>query len=104
MYLERLNCFVIIDTREDWGCEEGADVVLVLRGTYFYRPDRRNKTALYIMWNISHPDKITIDEYNLYDVVCIASDYYAEIIRNQVKVPVFPLYNVLIQSCFFSSR
>ena len=28
-YLERLNCFVIIDTREDWGCEEGADVVLV---------------------------------------------------------------------------
>ena len=39
-YLERLNCFVIIDTREDWGCEEGADVVLVLRGTYFYQIGR----------------------------------------------------------------
>ena len=100
-YLERLNCFVIIDTREDWGCEEGADVVLVLRGTYFYRPDRRNKTALYIMWNISHPDKITIDEYNLYDVVCIASDYYAEIIRNQVKVPVFPLLQCTDTELFF---
>ena len=34
-YLERLGCHVIIDAREDWGCEEGADVVLVLRGSFF---------------------------------------------------------------------
>ena len=100
-YLERLNCFVIIDTREDWGCEEGADVVLVLRGTYFYRPDRRNKTALYIMWNISHPDKVTIDEYNLYDVVCIASDHYTEKIKNKVKVPVFSLLQCTDTEVFF---
>ena len=54
-----------------------------------------------MMWNISHPDKITIDEYNLYDVVCIASDYYAEIIRNEVKVPVFPLLQCTDTELFF---
>ena len=41
--LEQLNCYVILDAREDWGCEEGADVVVALRGHFFYRPDRRNK-------------------------------------------------------------
>ena len=53
-YLERQNIYAIIDNRQDWGCDEGADVVLVLRGKYFYRPDRRNEKCLYIMWNISH--------------------------------------------------
>lgn len=90
-YLERKNICVIIDTRQDWGCEEGADVILVLRGNYPYRPDRRNEKGLYIMWNISHPDMITKEEYELYDVICVASRYYAEQLRAKVKVPVEPL-------------
>lgn len=90
-YLERLNCYVVIDTREDWGCEEGADVVLVLRGCNFYRPDRRNKKTIYIMWNISHPDMISTAEYNLYDIVCVASNHFAKELKLQVKVPVIPL-------------
>lgn len=77
-YLERKGRYVILDTRQDWGCDEGADVVLVLRGKYFYRPDRRNKKCLYIMWNISHPDQVSKAEYELYDVVCAGSRYFAE--------------------------
>ena len=90
-YLERQNIYVIIDTRQDWNCEEGADVVLVLRGKYFYRPDRRNEKCLYIMWNISHPDMISKAEYELYDVVCVGSRYMAEKLKKEVKVPVVPL-------------
>lgn len=90
-YLECLDCHVIIDHREDWGCEEGADVVLVLRGCFFYRPDRRNKECIYIMWNISHPDMVTAEEYELYDIVCVGSRHYAAKLKSQLSVPVFPL-------------
>lgn len=90
-YLERLGCYVVIDAREDWGCEEGADVVLVLRGCFFYRPDRRNKKCIYIMWNISHPDMVTPEEYELYDIVCVGSRHYAARLQNHLSVPVFPL-------------
>lgn len=77
-YLERQNIYAIIDNRQDWGCDEDADVVLVLRGKYFYHPDRRNEKCLYIMWNISHLDMISKAEYELYDVVCAASRHMAE--------------------------
>lgn len=90
-YLERLGCHVIIDAREDWGCEEGADVILVLRGSFFYRPDRRNKECIYIMWNISHPDMVTAEEYELYDIICVGSRHYAAKLKSQLSVPVFPL-------------
>lgn len=90
-YLERQNVYAIIDNRQDWGCEEGADVVLVLRGKYFYRPDRRNTKCLYVMWNISHPDMISKAEYELYDVVCVGSRHLAEELKDKVNVPVVPL-------------
>lgn len=100
-YLERLNIYVILDTREDWGCESGADVVLALRGCLLYRPDRRNEKCLYIMWNISHPDRVTPEEYELYDVVCVGSRYYAEELQKKVSVPVLPLLQCTDTELFF---
>lgn len=90
-YLERQNIYAIIDNRQDWGCDEEADVVLVLRGKYFYHPDRRNEKCLYIMWNISHPDMISKAEYELYDVVCVGSRHMAEELKDKISVPVVPL-------------
>lgn len=99
--LEQLNCYVILDPREDWGCEEGADVVVALRGHYFYRPDRRNKKCLYIMWNISHPDLVTKEEYELFDVVCVGSRHYATQLAEKLSVPVFPLLQCTDTSVFY---
>lgn len=90
-YLDRLGIYTVLDCREDWGCEIDADVVLVLRGKNFYHPDRRNKKTLYIMWNISHPDMLTKEEYQLYDVICVASRKYAKELSEQLTVPVLPL-------------
>ena len=90
-YLEKLGCYVLIDLRQNWNCPGEADVVLVLRGPRLYRPDRRDKKAVYIMWNISHPDQISHEEYELYDIVCVASEYYAEILKKQLSVPAYPL-------------
>ena len=100
-YLERKNIYVQIDTRQDWGCDEEADVVLVLRGNHFYRPDRRNGKTIYIMWNISHPDMISRAEYELYDIVCVGSRYYAQKLKDQVNVPVEPLLQCTDTELFF---
>lgn len=103
-YLDRLGVYTVVDTREDWGCEEDADVVLVLRGCHFYRPDRRNARCLYIMWNISHPEMITPEEYELYDVVCVSSNYYAECLQEKVKVPVLPLLQCTDTELFYPAE
>ncbi|MDO5136624.1 MAG: glycosyltransferase [Eubacteriales bacterium] len=100
-YLDRLGVYTVIDTREDWGCDEDADVVLVLRGRRFYRPDRRKEHCLYIMWNICHPEMVTKEEFELYDVVCVSSRHYAAILKEQLKVPVFPLLQCTDTELFY---
>lgn len=100
-YLDRMGIFTIIDMKEDWNCEENADVVLVLRGCHFYRPDRRNEKCVYVMWNISHPEMVTMEEYQLYDIVCVGSLHYAEELKKKLAVPVFPLLQCTDTELFY---
>ena len=99
--LEKLGIYTVVDLHEDWGCPETADVVLVLRGSHFFRPDRRNSRCVYIMWNISHPDWVTDEEYNLYDIVCVGSIRYANILRERLTVPVYPLLQCTDTEMFY---
>ena len=100
-YLDRMGMYTIIDLKEDWGCEEDADVVLVLRGCEFYRPDRRNTKCLYMMWNISHPEMVTVEEYQLYDVVCVGSLHYAKELQKMLTIPVVPLLQCTDTELFY---
>lgn len=102
--LEKRGVYVAVDTRKDWGCESGADVVLVLRGCLNYRPDRRNTKCLYIMWNISHPDMVMKEEYELYDVVCVGSRHYADKLKEELSVPVLPLLQCTDTELFYPSE
>lgn len=102
--LEKNGLYVVIDTREDWGCETRADVVVVLRGCETYRPDRRNKKCIYLMWNISHPNDITVEEYELYDAVCVASAHHAECLRRKLRVPVFELLQCTDTDLFYPAE
>lgn len=99
--LQRNGIYVLVDTSEDWGCESGADVVLVLRGLFSYHPDRRNNKCLYIMWNISHPDMVTDEEYQLYDVICVGSYHYANKLKERITIPVIPLLQCTDTEIFY---
>lgn len=81
--LIKLGYDVIIQTLDEWynGKDSDCQVVLVLRGLSKYEP--RSK-ALHLMWNISHPMKVTVDEYNSYDHVFIASQLWTEEIRSSI--------------------
>ena len=103
-YLDRMGMYTIIDLHEDWDCEVNADVVLVLRGCEFYRPDRRNTKCLYIMWNISHPEMVTQEEYQLYDIVCVGSRHYARELQAKLTVPVYPLLQCTDTELFYPDQ
>ncbi len=81
--LKALGHFVRIDLLDSWDCKESLsdDVVIVLRGLSEYKP---RKDQINIMWNISHPDKISDSEYDGYDLVFVASSLYAKSLQERL--------------------
>ena len=88
--LEKIGHRCFVDCLDVWDTPESAraDVIIVLRGLSRYKPKRGQLT---LMWNISHPDKISIDEYNEYDHVFVASNDYAKTLSTRVNAPVSSL-------------
>lgn len=89
-YLERIGKNVIVQAYEEWDDDADADVVIVLRGHRCYTPNRDRKNCVYIMWVLSHPDKISDDEYNSYDLLCIGTikKEFIQSLQQKVNVPI----------------
>lgn len=95
---EKNNYDVVIHTVSQWDEMDNSDVVLVLRGLKRYKPKQHQYN---IMWNISHPDLVTIEEYNEYDHVFIASDNWANELKNKLNVPVESLLQCTDPELFY---
>lgn len=61
------------------------DVVIVLRGLSAYKP---RPGQLSILWNISHPDQVSYEEYEQYTYVYVASTSYTTLLHEIVRCPV----------------
>ncbi len=72
----------------EWDEPFGGGTVIVLRGLSVYRPKLQHRN---LMWNISHPDDVTPEEYEGYDGVFVASAAWAEHLKPLLRVPVRPL-------------
>lgn len=85
--LENEGYYVLLQILPEWNNNAGleCDAVIVLRGLSRYKPKPHQ---INIMWNISHPDKVTLEEYEEYDKVFIASELWADKVSKQVSVPV----------------
>lgn len=88
--LERLGHKVRIDFLEDWNKHSvnSTDVTLVLRGLSTYEP---KPSEFSILWNISHPDQISYEEYCRYKVIYVASSSYAALLSKILERPVYSL-------------
>ncbi|CAG0878766.1 unnamed protein product [Cyprideis torosa] len=86
-YFERIGYMVVLQILPEWnnGDSDDCDVVIVLRGLSVYTPKSHQ---INFMWNISHPDKVQIEEYNQYDKVYIASEFWAGELSKKLSVPV----------------
>ena len=78
---EKQGHCVRIDFLEDWYKYDNhlTKIVIVLRGLSKYKPE---KGQINILWNISHPDKVTYQEYEDYDIVYLASYSYTNLLKN----------------------
>ena len=97
---EKLGFNVVIHEKENWyKNKENSDITIVLRGLTNYEP---NLSTINILWNISHPSMITINEFEKYDIVFISSIKYANKISAQVNTIVKPLLQCTDPTIFFT--
>ena len=73
-------------SHENWYNISTAGYTIVLRGVRPYYPAYKDDRK-YIMWNISHPAEVTIEEYKLFDYVFFASEYMKEMYDGKLDVP-----------------
>lgn len=85
--LQNIGFHVLLQVLSEWDNDEGmeCDAVIVFRGLSRYK---LKSHQVNIMWNISHPDIVSLEEYEEYDKVFIASELWADKIRKQVSVSV----------------
>lgn len=85
--LEGLGFRVLIQIEPEWYSRKGDsyDAVIVFRGLHRYKP---KSYQVNILWNISHPDQVSLEEYESYDHVFVASRFWAEHIASQISKPV----------------
>ena len=97
---ERQGHSVRIDILPEWETPKayGDDVAIVLRGLSTYNPKPYH---INLMWNISHPDKVSVHEYEQYDRVFVASQQYAEKLNKELTVPVQPLLQCTDPDVFY---
>lgn len=97
---EKKGLNVLIHERQNWYNDENqVDIVLVLRGLVRYNPKQEH---INIMWNISHPDLITNEEYSDFDIVFICSETYANKISNKINTIVKPLLQCTDPEVFYN--
>ncbi|PAB59157.1 CgeB family protein [Anaeromicrobium sediminis] len=100
---ERKNWKVLIQIYPEWNTRDdnGYDVAIVLRGIRKYSPNRKHFN---IMWNISHPNDITIREYNEYDYVFVASNIWSNYISSLCDVKVEPMLQCTDPELFYPQK
>ncbi|NEQ74834.1 MAG: tetratricopeptide repeat protein [Okeania sp. SIO2C9] len=100
---EILGHSVRIDILPEWETPKsfGDDVAIVIRGLSRYQPKSYH---INLIWNISHPDKVELAEYEEYDHIFVASYSYAEELQKQIKVPVQTLLQCTDQNLFYPDK
>lgn len=96
---EKRGFKVVIHELQNWYREDdNEDIVIVLRGLSKYNP---NPKHINIMWNISHPEVISLEEYNSYDIVFISSVKYANEMDKKLDTVVKPLLQCTDPDVFY---
>lgn len=78
---EKIGHHAGVDTADAWYAHQAQeDVVLAIRGRHRVKTD---PGKINIMWIISHPDRIPDEEFADYDHVAVASDVYAQVLKDR---------------------
>ncbi|MGH1349360.1 MAG: CgeB family protein [Methyloligellaceae bacterium] len=100
--LVKIGHIVRLDILPDWysAQSEADDIVLVLRGREKYTPSEKH---INLMWNICHPDEISMSEFNEYDHVFISSETFLSELEKKTETPVTSLLQCSDQTIFYKT-
>jgi GT2 family glycosyltransferase/spore maturation protein CgeB len=98
--LRRRGHRCLIQILQEWEDDEGleCDVALVIRGLSRHLP---KPGQLNVLWAISHPDELSGEECDGYDLVCVASEPFATLLRERTATPVLVLEQATDPALFF---
>jgi GT2 family glycosyltransferase len=98
--LRRLGHRWRIDVRSEWEAPPSSefDVVIHLLGRGVYRPV---PGQFNVLWLISHPETFSDVMADGYDLICVASERFAESVRGRVAAPVRVLEQATDPRVFF---
>jgi O-antigen biosynthesis protein len=85
--LRRRGHRCIVQVLDEWEEQAGLqyDVVVHLKGLSRYTP---KPGQFNVLWCISHPDGLSAQECESYDLVCVASERFAAELSKRIEVPV----------------
>jgi len=88
--LRRRGHRTLVQTLDEWEDEAGLrhDVVLHLKGLSRFHP---KPGQFNVLWSISHPEGLTGEECNGYDLIAVASPLFAAQLRERTRTPVIVL-------------
>ncbi len=88
--LRRRGHRVLVQTLDEWEDEQGLDydVVVHLKGLSRFHP---KPGQFNVLWSISHPEGLTGEECDGYDLVAVASPLFAERLRERTRTQVIVL-------------
>lgn len=89
-YLEKEGIYAIVQTYEDWYCDVGADVELVMGNLRDYHPDRRVPGRINVMWLVCHPENVPDEVADRYDLILVDSGPLAEQMKGRSKAKIEP--------------
>jgi glycosyltransferase involved in cell wall biosynthesis len=100
--LERRGHRARLEVLAEWDAPERppADVTIHLRGLWPYVP-RRTGDELSVLWNISHPDLLTVAECDAFDLVLTPSARHAEQLARSTSTPIDVLEQATDPVVFF---
>jgi Glycosyl transferase family 2/Glycosyl transferases group 1 len=101
--LERRGHAARIEVLAEWDApgRPPADVTIHLRGLWPYVPRR---DELSVLWNISHPDLLTVAECDAFDLVATPSARHAERLARSTSTPVVVVEQATDPVVFFPER
>lgn len=89
-YLEREGIYVVLQMYEDWYCDVGAEVEILMGNFRDYHPDQRASGRLNVMWLVSHPENVPYEVADRYDLILVDSKPLADSMRDRTLATIRP--------------
>ena len=89
-YLEREGIYAVVQMHEDWYCDAGADVEILMGNFKDYHPDRRVSGRTNVMWLVCHPENVPYDVADRYDMILVDSYPLADSMKGRTLARVEP--------------